>query len=87
MICGSTSYLYFWFWFLFSRWLTGWYTGSFFLWGVCGNISSPLSKNIMEGTDFAKLFVPHLNWCILEYTCECLQSMEYTILWCQGGLC
>ena len=87
MICGSISYLYFWFWLFFSSWLTGWYPGSFFLWGVCGKISSPLSKNIMEGTYFAKLFVPYFNWCILERTCECLKSMEYTILWYQGGLC
>ena len=67
--------------------LGGRYPGSFVLSGVCGNISSPLSENLMEGTDCAKLFVTHLNWCILERTCDCLQSMEYTIFWCQGGLC
>ena len=49
-----------------AYWVVHW---ELFLWGVCGNISSPLSKNIMEGTDCAKLFVPHFNWCILERTC------------------
>ena len=55
-----------------SRWLTGRYPGSFVLSGVCGNIFSPLSEQLMEGTDCAKLFVAHLNWCILERTRECL---------------
>ena len=87
MICGSTAYLYFWFWFFFSRWLTGRYTGSFVLSGVCGNIFGPFSEKLMEGTDCLKLFVAHFNWCILERTRECLKSMEDTILWCQGGLC
>ena len=32
-------------------------------------------------------FVAHFNWCILEHTFECLQSIEYIILRCQGGLC
>ena len=87
MICGSTSYLYFWFSFFFSRCIIGQCPGSFVLLGVCGKISSPLSENIMEGTDCEKLLVTHLNWFILYHTCECMQSMEYTILWCQGGLC
>ena len=87
MICGCTSYLYFWFCFFYSRWLIRQYPGSFVLSGVCGNISSLLSENLLEGTDCSKLFVTHFNWCILERTCKCLQSMEDTILWCQGQLC
>ena len=65
MICGFTSFLYFWFWSFFSRWLIRLYPGRFVLSGVCGNIFSPLSKQLLEGTDCVKLFVAHLNWYIL----------------------
>ena len=65
MICGSTSYFYFCFCFFCSRWLIRNYPGRFFLSGVCGYIFSPFSKQLMEGTDCAKLFITHLNWCIL----------------------
>ena len=87
MSCGSNYFLYCWFWFFFPGWITGRYTGSFALSGVCGNIFGLLSENIMEGTDCAKFFVAHFKWCILECTYECLQAMEDTIFWCQGGLC
>ena len=87
MICWYISYLYFWFWFFFLRWIIRRYPGSFVLSGVCGNILSLLSKQLMEVTDCAKLLVAHLNRCILSRTRECLQSMKDTILWCQGGLC
>ena len=58
--------------FLFPGWFTGRLNGSFVSLGVCGHIFGPLSKNLMEGTACAKLFVTHLNWCIFERICECL---------------
>ena len=58
--------------FCFPRWFIGRFNGSFVSSGVCGHIFGPVPKNIMEGTDGAKLFVTHLNWCIFERTCECL---------------
>ena len=58
--------------FCFPCWFTGRFNGCFVLLVICGHIFGPLSKKLLEGTDCAKLFVTHLNWCIFERTCECL---------------
>ena len=51
--------------FFFFRWIIRRYPGSFVLLGVCGNIFSPLSEQLMEGTDCANFFFTHLTWCYL----------------------
>ena len=47
--------------FFFLRWFSRRYSERIVFSGVCRNIFSPLSEQLMEVTDCAKFFVTHFN--------------------------